>query len=191
MEQESKPQLKQPQPPTPLSRVSAASENNQSVNGKARPSTTSTRASTAKSSLERVPGEQNLEGLGGNVEPIPRKPNNVTSAFMEQEFTPKQHQLQPQPPSCVHPQWAEVILLASGASGRGTPSFRATKTAPVNKAGKAKRPEKTVKVKDEVKGEQDEKEMEEDQEEDQEDRKGREGQEDRGPQEWVDDQDYR
>lgn len=28
-------------------------------------------------------------------------------------------------------------------------------------------------------------------EEDQEDRKGREGQEDRGPQEWVDDQDYR
>ena len=123
MEQESKPQLKQPQPPTPPSRVSAASENNQSVNGKARPNTTSTRASTAKSSVESVAGEQNLEGLGGNVEPIPRKPNNVASAFMEQELTPKQHQLQPQPPSCVHPQQAEVILLASGASGRGTPSF--------------------------------------------------------------------
>ena len=59
-----------------------ASENNQSVNGKARPNTTSTRASTAKSSVESVAGEQNLEGLGGNVEPIPRKPNNVASAFM-------------------------------------------------------------------------------------------------------------
>lgn len=140
-----KPQPKQPQPTSPGSKASAVSENNTSVNGKPRRSTASTRASTAKSSVESVAGEQNLEGLGGNVEPIPRKPNNVASAFMEQELTPKQHQLQPQPPSCVHPQQAEVILLASGASGRGTPSFRATKTAHVNKAGKAKRIEKTGK----------------------------------------------
>lgn len=135
-----KSQPKQPQTPASGSRASAVTENNPSVNGKARPSTASTRASTTKSSVESAAGEQNLEGLGGNVEPIPRNSNNALNAFMEQELTPKQHQLQPKPPSCVQPQQAELVVFASGASGRGTPPFRASKGGSLNKAGKAKRP---------------------------------------------------
>ena len=143
MEQESKPQPKQPQRPAPGSRVSTASENNPSVNGKARPSTASTRASTAETSVKSVAAEQNHEGLGGNVEPIPRTPNNALNAFMEQELTPKQHQLELQPPSCTRPQQAEAIVFAAGAPGRGAPSSQAKKVASSKKAGKAKRPGQT------------------------------------------------
>ena len=143
MEQESKPQPKQPQPAAPGSRASAVSENNPSVDGKARASTASTRASTAETSVKSVAAEQNHEGLGGNVEPIPRNPNNALNAFMEQELTPKQHQPPTQPPSCVQPQQAEAIVFAAGAPGRGTPSSQARKADFPKKAGKTKRPGQT------------------------------------------------
>ena len=138
-----KPQPKQPQPAAPGSRASAVSENNPSVNGKARASTASTRSSTAETSVKSVAAEQNLEGLGGNVEPIPRNPNKALDTFMEQELAPKQHQPPTQPPSCVQPQQAEAIVFVAGAPGRGTPSSQARKAACPKKAGKAKRPGQT------------------------------------------------
>lgn len=138
-----KPQPEQPQSPAPGSRVSTASENNPSVNGKARPNTASTRASTAKTSVKSVAAEQNHEGLSGNVEPIQRDPNNALNAFVEQELTPKQHQVEFQPLSCTRPQQAEAIVFAAGAPGRGAPSSQAKKVASSKKAGKVKRPGQT------------------------------------------------
>ena len=122
MEKESKPRPKQFQPPAPRIRVTVASENIRSTNGKARPSTTNTNASTVRSPLQSVAGKQNLEGLGGNVEPIPRNSNNALKILTEQESQPQPKQLQPPaPPNRVRIA-SENIPSANGKARRSTPS---------------------------------------------------------------------